>query len=353
MSDPFGALATQAISDIGVHIGNGQWAGSGHMPANIPINITGPQGSIATDAGFGWQSSQGHRLSIHDGSAAHPVTDHNSTVFITRESKITSGIDWGALNMNVIADAGTAVQATGLNVEVESFATNQDVAGILANVVTHGTSHVAFGAYLQAGTKTSGSGAVTLNTALDNSSGNNHIFHASGAGNDMVGIAIQTISDVVHTSGSGIVFINNGPVWDTGIGFMSNTIANWYWTCDAFTVGTETASTHVFTGYAPVTINGTNGATLDFQAGLVSKDRITGDVNALYLTALGTISFNAGSISGTGTERMTVETFAGAANQTAVHIYEGATPTKRQLRTFDPGAAGINFTAGQLVCVLV
>ncbi len=41
------------------------------------------------------------------------------------------------------------------------------------------------------------------------------------------------------------------------------------------------------------------------------------------------------------------------ANLTAMYIQEGAGPTVRRMHTFDPGAAGVNFTAGQLVCVLV
>ncbi len=42
-----------------------------------------------------------------------------------------------------------------------------------------------------------------------------------------------------------------------------------------------------------------------------------------------------------------------AANRTPLFVAEGATPTLRQLRTFDPGNLGVNFTAGQLVAVLV
>lgn len=45
--------------------------------------------------------------------------------------------------------------------------------------------------------------------------------------------------------------------------------------------------------------------------------------------------------------------FTAAANQTPIYVSEGATPTLRQLKTFDPGNLGINFTAGQLVAVLV
>lgn len=41
------------------------------------------------------------------------------------------------------------------------------------------------------------------------------------------------------------------------------------------------------------------------------------------------------------------------ANKTSLWILEGATPTLRQVTTFDPGAAGINLTAGQLLCVAV
>jgi len=42
-----------------------------------------------------------------------------------------------------------------------------------------------------------------------------------------------------------------------------------------------------------------------------------------------------------------------AANTTPLWVSEGATPTLRQFKTFNPGTAGINFTNGQLVVVLV
>ena len=45
--------------------------------------------------------------------------------------------------------------------------------------------------------------------------------------------------------------------------------------------------------------------------------------------------------------------FTAAANRTPVYISEGATPTLRQLRTIDPGAGGVNFVGGELVCELV
>jgi hypothetical protein len=41
------------------------------------------------------------------------------------------------------------------------------------------------------------------------------------------------------------------------------------------------------------------------------------------------------------------------ANNTSLSVLEGAGPTLRRMTTFDPGAAGINLTAGQLVCVMV
>lgn len=41
------------------------------------------------------------------------------------------------------------------------------------------------------------------------------------------------------------------------------------------------------------------------------------------------------------------------AGNTALYVTEGATPTLRRMTTFDPGNLGVNFTAGQLVCVLV
>lgn len=44
--------------------------------------------------------------------------------------------------------------------------------------------------------------------------------------------------------------------------------------------------------------------------------------------------------------------FTAAANATPLFISEGAGPTMRQLKTFDPGNLGVNFTAGQRVCVL-
>ena len=45
--------------------------------------------------------------------------------------------------------------------------------------------------------------------------------------------------------------------------------------------------------------------------------------------------------------------WAAAANETPLWIEEGATPTLRQAKTFDPGAGGGNFVGGELVVILV
>lgn len=45
--------------------------------------------------------------------------------------------------------------------------------------------------------------------------------------------------------------------------------------------------------------------------------------------------------------------YTAAANQTPVYIYEGTTPTLRQLQWMDPGSGGANFVGGERVCILV
>lgn len=44
---------------------------------------------------------------------------------------------------------------------------------------------------------------------------------------------------------------------------------------------------------------------------------------------------------------------APGANKTSFYVNEGTGPTLRQMTTFDPGNLGVNFTAGQKVCVMV
>lgn len=45
--------------------------------------------------------------------------------------------------------------------------------------------------------------------------------------------------------------------------------------------------------------------------------------------------------------------YTAAANQTPIFIYEGTTPTLRQLQWMDPGSGGANFVGGERVCILV
>lgn len=80
-----------------------------------------------------------------------------------------------------------------------------------------------------------------------------------------------------------------------------------------------------------------------------------GDISGSSFTAANNRIVQFGTATPTTTSGLfeVMANFTAAANATPVWMSEGATPTRRQLKTFDPGLAGANFAAGQLVCVLV
>ena len=118
-------------------------------------------------------------------------------------------------------------------------------------------------------------------------------------------------------------------------------------------------------GGTPVTTVA-NGYAIKIEGGALSSSQLVfTNFNALRIEDFtGTTYPGAGLLSrllevGTSTPTTTsglfrvLANFTAAANRTPIYVSEGATPTVRQLRTFDPGNLGVNFTAGQLVCVLV
>lgn len=342
MSDPFGALATQRKGDTGIFNGT-QYAPSGNLTDDIGMRIFGPRAAVATSATFGWQSAEGRRMTIVDGSSANPVTSGTSSVFITRESKITSGFDWGALNITLIADSGTTVQPEGINVSVLQNG-NQDAVGIASNVVTNGSSHVAFAGYFQAGAKHSGSGAVNINTVMDNSTGSSHTFDATTpANNDMVGMSIQSISDNSHTCGTGVLFVDNGPKWDVGIGFMNATCSTAAISEQSgAAIGIDMSGSHSTAGIRVTN----NDNTYMYQ---LRRTSATSGLYGMLVNTSGQFSLDEPGVA----VKLVIGKGTPGANKTCLFIQEGAGPTLRQVTTFDPGAAGVNFTAGQLVMVAV
>lgn len=100
------------------------------------------------------------------------------------------------------------------------------------------------------------------------------------------------------------------------------------------------------------------GATALSNAGIVITTAIqlfVGDLTGTSFTAANNRVVQFGTATPTTTSGLfeMMANFTAAANVTPIFISEGATPTRRQLKTFDPGNLGVNFTAGQLVCVLV
>ncbi len=154
MTDPFGTIATQVIGDLGIHIGQGSWAGSAHMTANVAAVINGPgapgKPTLAPGSGYGPHAPS--RLGIYDGSATHPVTTDSPSVLISRISAFNAPPANNDALFVYHQSASPANNAT--NTSVRGFSVQTDIGDsvgtegtAIIDITAVGTGQVAYGLY--------------------------------------------------------------------------------------------------------------------------------------------------------------------------------------------------------------
>ncbi len=339
MSDPFGAIATQRPGDLGVHIGNGQWASSQMLP-NLPVV---PQIGAGSQPNPNPSSAitKPTKFSIVEGSPTNPVTSNvTATAMITRYSNMTGGGDANAaLWVNHIGTS-TTTQPVAIMAQAKGLGDTVAYYGYAENGASSGG---AFGIFAFTKATISGGGAIALATEVLNSTGADKAYTTE----TFVGADLVYGAGGTGKYGSEAVLIRSetvGDRWDAGIWVNGDVIRTATLQDDS-------------SGVNSIVITG------DHSDSGISITNNAGHYQQKWIRTSATASTYGLAISPGGV--MTIDDITGAknllgiftgtpgANITALSILEGATPTFRRLRTFDPGAAGVNFTAGQLVCVLL
>ncbi len=354
MSDPFGALATQRPGDIGIHIGQGSW---GPTSGGYPV-VTSWRGQNADPHA----STQNPSTTTHagvvefvEGSAAHPVTAHDTaTVMISRRSAMTVVDDSNAaLWVNHVNNGATqpvAVQAYSENIG------SGDAVGYYGRVgTTTGRAYGWFSTVAFTGTGGGGTfpGAIGLNPYMINGSGVDATWDGGGGTPFMAGLFYQAFQSA-KLNGAGIHFTDNSNL-DIGIGFKPGSVVN------ATFYDGSSSNTSISIGGAHTTVIDISGATASSNIWLklpanAALGAVAGDPALILNSADWWYTTHVDHYWRLYSQGVQVNIFATGtpgANKTNFYLMEGATPTLRQVTTFDPGAAGINFTAGQLVCVAV
>ncbi len=243
MSDPYGALAMQRKGDVGIYNGH-QYIPSGQGLGIVAIFRTTPGSNTANDvlAGTGL-TTHGSLAEFIEGSAAHPVTAHDTaTVMISRRSA-----------MNIVDDSNAALMVSHVNdgatqpVAISAYTNNLDaVSGDSCGIYVRSgsTAGGAFGIFLLVAATTTNLGAQAVNPVVVNASGANISWVpapspggiSSVTSPSLYGIMLQTIASPTHVTGIGIRFIANDSQWDVGILFDYNV-------CKSATIVDETGST--------------------------------------------------------------------------------------------------------------
>ncbi len=341
MSDPFGAIAMQRPGDLGIHIGNGQWASS-QMQPGLPVV---PQIGSGTHTNPSTAVTTPSKFSIVEGSAAHPVTSATqATMMITRYSNMSSGGDQNAALWVNHVSTSTTTQPVAIMGQTSGYTDNCPFYAVSKNLGTVGSAFGYFAFPIAVGV---GSGAIGLQTNITNTTGasvayttaggprfvsHDAVYDAGGSGN------YAGVANIIRSAAPGTDRWELG-VWATGDSVRTAT----------FQDDSAGVNSIVITGsHSDAGISITNNFG-QYQQKWIRTSAIANSFGLAVLAGDGSLSIDEVGIA----TKFKILKGTPGANFTAVAIQEGAGPTLRNLKTFDPGAAGINFTAGQLVCVLV
>lgn len=331
MSDGFGVLADQRQGDIGV-FNDHHWQRATATQVAAKVGT----GSAITAGGV----SSGESLQILQGSVTKPVLQ-GVNLFVSRDMNDTNiGADLNAAIWGVSRNAGTS-QPVGIRGEAYGLGNSVAFYGVASDA---GSSGGAFGAFLFAKATAAGAGAIGVGLNVVNTTGGDSAYSAGS----FVGFdAVYDAGAAGKYAGAAHYIRSATPgtdKWDAGFYLKGDSIR---------TVGylDETSSVTAISITGPhsnAAISISNA--VDNYMQKWSRTAAVVASYGLHVDASGALGIDDVI---NAAPKFYIALGTPGANFTAVYIQEGATPTLRRLKTFDPGAAGANFTAGQLVCVLV
>ena len=142
--------------------------------------------------------------------------------------------------------------------------------------------------------------ALRINDSATNTAGGTNLIGWSHNSNDLTDINVRAALGVtIDGGGAGNLVFRTGGYSSQAERVRIDSTGN---------VGIgQTSITRAFTNYNQLNINGSSGATIQMQTGSTTNTNIVSDGNALYLAQLsGTMQFAVGG-TGTGTERMRID----------------------------------------------
>ncbi len=300
----------------------------------------------------------GRRMDILHGSTVSPVVSGSPAVLISRTDALTAPPSTGsnaALEVAQYSIANTRVntQTKALVANAKGAwsgsGTNNDLIGVDASAVAlNGAVLAAWGIAAAAKLETTGSIMTAIEAAIENGSGLSILYNATGKGQS------EGINVTATNYGGGPTVLNgvgikvgnnqNDGIFDVGVaisalgassaGFRDDSSSN---------IGLAITGSHSTAGIHIINNNG------QYMARWERTSATTGSYGTAVLGVDGSWVLDEVGVA----TKFKITKGTPGANTTAVYIQEGAGPTLRRLTTFDPGNLGINFTAGQLVCVLV
>ncbi len=354
MSDPFGALAMQARGDTGIHDG-AQYRESSRLDGSFPAKY-----GNGTDTFF---AASARMLEVTDGSATKGVSTQHPTVKIMRYEHFTgtpiNAVDPqynAAFVAGVDSLSGNLLQPTGVYGSSFGYAVNGNyTVGVYGNgVLTGGATGGAMGVYGRAVNFVATGSAVSFGGECAVFIGANVAYNSQGNTTNVVGIDLPvTTGDTNATTNLGTYYagaavqIRPGPhndKWDVGISITPGAVNTaGYIDQSAVPVSVDIFGDH---GTAGIRITQNNGS---HYLQRWARTTATAAEWGLSLNSSGQFGWDEVGVA----QKFYIINGTPGANFTDLFIQEGAGPTLRRLKTFDPGVGGFNFVGGELVCILV
>ncbi len=321
MSDPFGALATQRRSDSPYFDGT-QWAPSSAGGVDFR---GGPMGTKSSWA---------------DGTSTAPVRVAQPTFKIVRTELIGAGVSPNpvdplhnaALYVNVGSLVGNKVQPTAGAFEAQGYAEGDLFVLGLSTVANHTSGALsgglwggAGGIFAAANTTVVGGGSQAFLGEVGNSTGADVPWVNTGS--VMAGMDMAYDSPGANYGGAGVQLRAVNGKFDVGFATCEGSIQSW-------DIRLRTGA-KVLMG----TVNSSSFYEMDYNSGNAAILFQTSGTHLPYLFYNGNFCL----------ELDDVNAWTPTANQTAVHMWEGVTPTKRRVQWKDGASIG----AGDKVMVLV
>ncbi len=360
MSDPFGALATQRIGDLGVHIGQGSWAGTSQQSSVTAVIGTGADTAISPNPAY----PNGKLIQFYDGTASNPATHETPSVKIFRTEKITSpshNLDPGysaALSVQVRSMSGNKNQPQAIWGQASGYAESPSAGIVNFNIGGYFVGIHESGPVGTPGGANTGGANATFGVATTSIVGGRAWVYASLCYNNTGGngtsaqadfACVDAVYDASGNNYGGNAFQvrsaqGGSRVWDVGFRVFDSSVrtASFYSSCDAL-FGLAITGDNSQAGIYVLNNNAFS------YAQKWERTTATAATWGMILTTTGIFDIDEVGVA----QKFQIIPGTPGVNFTDLAIQEGAGPTLRRLKTFDPGNLGVNFTAGQLVCILV